>query len=122
MANAVVADPLITSGSAKGDQSPSADEPCRTKGANIALYVVTVRDVESDAVDIDVGGPSIGNLEVDVRKVLTVQPRHLGHEEVPIVLGSQVVFLRRPAAVVAGQVEDVDCSRNAGQNRGTSRA
>ena len=37
-----------------------------------------------------------------------MQPGHLGDQIVPVVVGAEVILLRRPPAVVARQVQDVD--------------
>ena len=42
------------------------DESGIPRNAQIAAHVVAVRYVETDAVDVDVGAPRIGNREVDV--------------------------------------------------------
>ena len=49
-----------------------------------------------------------GMVKWTLPRLAAVQPGDLGDQVVPVVVCPEVILLRRPPAVVAGQVQDVD--------------
>ena len=64
-------------------------------------------DVEPDTVDVQVDAEAIGNGEADVGDVLTMQPRNLGDQVIPVLPGRMVVLLGCPTPVIPWDVHDV---------------
>ena len=66
MAAAEVATPLRPGRRPQGDQALLTAHHAVPRDAHVALHIVAVRDVEAHAIDVDVGTPGVGDVEVDV--------------------------------------------------------